>query len=168
MAILKRANLIFLLLIVAVFISGCSKEPRKRRNTDNDVSEGDGTSLFGDILEEPKPEKTVEPKADPQPAPVEIESVGADDAQKGSTIGGGIISEPLHQRFHIEHRLTFMQVTQAMNLYKAEFGYFPKTHEEFMKKIIKANSLKLPELQDDWKYFYDKEDSTLKKRRGGE
>ncbi len=32
---------------------------------------------------------------------------------------------------------------------------FPKSHEQFMQDIIKANQIKLPELPPDSKYKYD-------------
>jgi hypothetical protein len=42
-----------------------------------------------------------------------------------------------------------------MNLYKGEHGEFPKSHEQFMEVIIKANQIKLPDLPQDSKYVYD-------------
>ena len=114
----------------------------------------------------------VEIAADTEDVPAEdrepefdLADVGADDAQAGSTIGGGIITEPLHQRFHISHRIQFMMMKDAMNKYRAMKGHYPKSHEEFMKEIIEVNRIELPELQGDWEYFYDVEDHELKKRR---
>jgi hypothetical protein len=61
-------------------------------------------------------------------------------------------------------------VTHALQLYNAEHGKYPKTHEEFMEKIIKANEIKLPELEPGYEYIYDTTDNVLKKRpiEGGE
>jgi len=42
-----------------------------------------------------------------------------------------------------------------MNLYKGAKGHYPKTHDEFMEKIIKANQIVLPKLRDpDARYLY--------------
>jgi hypothetical protein len=44
-----------------------------------------------------------------------------------------------------------------MDVYKAldPNGRGPKTHEEFMEKIIRANDIKLPELPSGHRYVYD-------------
>ena len=42
-----------------------------------------------------------------------------------------------------------------MNKYKAFKGQAPQSHEEFMKEIIEANAINLPELPPGDKYFYD-------------
>jgi hypothetical protein len=42
-----------------------------------------------------------------------------------------------------------------MSLYKASEGHAPRTHQEFMDKIIKLNNLKLPELPAGHRYAYD-------------
>ena len=48
-----------------------------------------------------------------------------------------------------------MQMDEAMKLYKATEGHAPRTQEEFMDKIIKANSLQLPKLPEGHRYVYD-------------
>jgi len=47
---------------------------------------------------------------------------------------------------HIEH---------AVRLYEAENGHYPKDHEEFMTKIIKAQNIQLPVLPGGLQYKYD-------------
>ena len=42
-----------------------------------------------------------------------------------------------------------------MNLYKATNGGLPKTHDEFMEKIVKANSITLPTLPAGRSYEFD-------------
>ena len=42
-----------------------------------------------------------------------------------------------------------------MKLFKASEDRAPKSHEEFMEKIIKANNIHLPELPDGQRYQYD-------------
>ena len=82
-----------------------------------------------------------------------VAEVGA--GKKGRNYGGGIVSEPIRQMFRAEQRIILLNVESAMKLYKAEHGKLPASHEDFMKKIIEANSIKLPELPDGERYVYD-------------
>lgn len=75
--------------------------------------------------------------------------------EKGRGYGGGIITEPVHVYFHARERITFDQVKHNLDLYKALNGSAPKTTEEFMDKVIKANGTKLPELPPGYRYIYD-------------
>jgi hypothetical protein len=98
----------------------------------------------------------------------ELAPVSAEDARRGSTItGGGIITEPLRQYFLIQHRFVLLNVDHALQLFEAEHGRKPKSHEEFMAEIIEKNSLELPELDAGWDYYYDTSDGELKKRKVG-
>lgn len=88
----------------------------------------------------------------------ELRPATAGAGRQGQGYGGGVITEPIRQRFLIEQKLVFdVQIQQAMNLYKAQSpqGRGPATHEEFMQKIIKANQIKLPELPVGERYLYD-------------
>ena len=53
-----------------------------------------------------------------------------------------------------------------MNLYKGEHGELPKTHDDFMRDIVQANNINLPELPDDSKYVYlpDKGELMIERR----
>lgn len=46
-------------------------------------------------------------------------------------------------------------VAQALKLYEAEHGRYPRDYDEFMDKIIKANNIRLPVLPFGHKYQYD-------------
>lgn len=84
--------------------------------------------------------------------------------RKGQGYGGGIISEPARQVFRIRERAIFaIQIPQALRTLKAldSRGQGPKTHEEFMEKVIKQNGIRLPELQPGRRYVYDPETETL-------
>ena len=48
-----------------------------------------------------------------------------------------------------------LNIKHALDLYQAETGEFPKTTEEFMEKIIKANNVALPKLPFYQEYGYD-------------
>ena len=71
-------------------------------------------------------------------------------------MGQGIIATPVAAYFAAKEQVAFrVEVPQAMNLFKATNGYAPRTDEEFMKEIIQANNIKLPELPAGDKYYYD-------------
>lgn len=48
-----------------------------------------------------------------------------------------------------------LAVQQALNLFNAANGRYPKDHTEFMEKIIKANNIRLPVLPGGRQYQYD-------------
>ena len=58
-------------------------------------------------------------------------------------------------------KISKMHIQQALNLYYAEHGKYPKDYEEFMTKIIKQNNITLPVLPGDLKYQYDVENHEL-------
>ena len=101
-------------------------------------------------------ETPVQPAAPPPPTTEQVKAeVGV--GKKGRGYGGGIITEPIRQYFLQQDRLTFeVSLVQAMILYKADHDFKgPKSNEIFMKEIIEANSIKLPELPEGHRYFYD-------------
>lgn len=79
--------------------------------------------------------------------------VGA--GEKGRGYGGDILTTPVSVYWRAQERIIYDRVKHALDLYKAMSGHAPKTHEEFMEKVIKANQLKLPELPRGYKYVYD-------------
>jgi hypothetical protein len=103
------------------------------------------------------------PKPAPTPAPAPAvptvtervkatpETVGV----KGKEYGGGIITEPLAQRWRMQDRIIIQHVDYALRLYEAAEGRYPASHEEFMEKIVRANNLKLPDLPPGQRYVYD-------------
>jgi hypothetical protein len=90
-------------------------------------------------------------------------------AEKGVGIKGrsldqheGLLVTPAKAYFSAKERIAFeIEVPHALNLYKASEGAGPKTHEEFMEKIIQFNRIKLPQLPPDAKYVYDVESEQL-------
>jgi hypothetical protein len=97
--------------------------------------------------------------ATPSPA-AEVPSANAVKAEagvgkKGRGYGAGMVTTPIAAYFRVQERLAFDQVTHAMDLYKATNEHGPKSHEEFMEKIIKENGIKLPQLPAGERYLYD-------------
>lgn len=80
---------------------------------------------------------------------------------KKSRATGGYLGAVAGARFYAEHALIFDQVTYALKLYNAEHGEYPKSHEEFMNKIIKYNQLRLPPLDRGVEYIYVPEEHKL-------
>ena len=55
-----------------------------------------------------------------------------------------------------------MKITQAVEMFRATEGRYPKSHDEFMAKVIKANQIQLPVLPGEREYQYDVENHELK------
>ena len=53
------------------------------------------------------------------------------------------------------------QIKQMLEMYRAEKGNYPKTHEEFMSEIIKKYNIELPVLPGGRQYQYDVEKHEL-------
>ncbi|HEV8001687.1 MAG TPA: hypothetical protein VGP63_17510 [Planctomycetaceae bacterium] len=63
---------------------------------------------------------------------------------------------PIMETIHVNY------VKHAIDLFHAEEDRYPKDHEEFMRRIIKANQIKLPVLPGGAKYAYDVENHVLR------
>ncbi len=85
------------------------------------------------------------------------------EAEKKS---GGVVTQPRitakdpitiqgNAYVSIVGQAAILNIQHALDLYKAETGEFPKTTEEFMEKIIKANNIALPKLPFYQEYGYD-------------
>jgi hypothetical protein len=105
------------------------------------------------------------PTATNAPAPVPTESVKAQAgvgkqgrSLDGETGIGKMISAPASTLFTVKEKVVFeIQIPTQLNHFKAIEGRLPKSHEEYMEKIIKAGQIKLPELPDGKVYRYNVE-----------
>ncbi|MBI2827182.1 MAG: hypothetical protein HYX69_21125 [Planctomycetia bacterium] len=101
----------------------------------------------------------------PPPAAAPVQQKASEEhTERGiaaKKVGEGILATPAAAYMRIPDRVVFLNVQHAMNLYKGEKGALPKTHDEFMAEIIKANSIRLPELPDDSRYVYVPEKEEL-------
>jgi len=52
-----------------------------------------------------------------------------------------IVTVPITALFRTQDRLVLQQIEHAVNLFRAEHGRVPESHEEFMEKIIQANHI---------------------------
>ena len=74
----------------------------------------------------------------------------------------GAVAGPAVAFFRTKEKIAFeIQIPHAMNLYKALNGYGPKSHEQFMKDIIKTNQIELPQLPPGQRYQFDVEKQEL-------
>lgn len=75
---------------------------------------------------------------------------------------GKMVSAPVSAFFAVKERVAFdIKIPQALALFRASEGRFPKSHDEFMTKIVKANQIKLPELPAGMVYRFDTERGEL-------
>jgi hypothetical protein len=98
----------------------------------------------------------------PQAQPgVVTEKAEAGVTGKGNYGGPGMVTTPISVYFQAREQIIFLQVQHTMQLYEAEHGRKPKTEEEFMKEIIEAGQIRLPQLPPGSKYKYDPEKGEL-------
>jgi hypothetical protein len=138
-------------IMLGLAIAGCSE-------ADVDVPEGSVATPVSSAPPPPTPPApgTVPPPNGPPVVPSEMVKADVGVGKKGRGYGGGIITAPVKARFTAEQNLVFnAQIPHALNLFQATNGRFPKDHDEFMKEIITANAIKLPELPEPDKYIYD-------------
>ncbi len=103
---------------------------------------------------------TGEPAEATPPPSRQVADVGV--GKKGRTLGEGILMTPVKAFFTSREMVAFrIQIPKAMQLYKAENGFAPRSHEEFMREIIQKNQIALPELPPGCRYVYDPEREEL-------
>lgn len=99
-----------------------------------------------------------------QGAPIKLKSEVDSDLAKaeggvgkrGQGYGGGIITEPIRQRFVLEDRIKFMNMQHTLQFYKAAHNdQNPPTIQEFVDQIIKETGITLQELPPGHFYVYD-------------
>lgn len=74
----------------------------------------------------------------------------------------GILVQPAKSLFAFSERAVFnIQIPHAMQLFEGAEGRKPKSHEEFMSRIIRENNIQLPRLPEGQRYQYDPERGEL-------
>lgn len=99
-----------------------------------------------------------------EPTKTVMEKAGVGSGKKGRSLDQheGIIVTPAKTLFAAKEKIKFeIEIPHALQLYKALEGNAPKSHDEFMEKIIQANNIALPELPAGHKYVYDPMTETL-------
>jgi len=85
--------------------------------------------------------------------------------RRGRGYGGGMITEPIKQYFQARQRINFILLEKAIRDYKTLNGRMPSSHDDFMKEIVEANAISLPELPEGQEYIYDPDRKELMVRR---
>jgi hypothetical protein len=132
------------------------------------VFAGDVNDLAARPSAPPTPPAPPSTDSAPPPAATEPETERI-KAEKGVGLKGrsldqyeGVLVTPAKAFFSAKERIAFeIQVPHALQLYKASEGQAPKTHDEFMEKIVQFNQIKLPILPPGHKYVYDPETEQL-------
>lgn len=90
------------------------------------------------------------------PPPTERTEADVGVGRAGRSLGEGILMTPVKAFFTSREHVAFrIQIPQAMNYFQATYGRKPQSHEEFMREIIQANQIPLPELPPGHRYVYD-------------
>ncbi|MBC7353409.1 MAG: hypothetical protein H5U08_13695 [Thermogutta sp.] len=127
----------------------------------------DVTSDFGAASSPPSPPSSPPgsavvppPPTSPQalPAATQGQYVKADVGvgQKGRSLQPGFLTTPVSVYFRSQEHMAFrIQVPHALQLFEAEHGRKPESHEEFWREIIEKNNIQLPRLPPGHRYVYD-------------
>ena len=109
---------------------------------------------------EPKPERTGIFGKTPQ-------DIGLFDPQAAQRVSdqqiraSDPVTAPLTAYGPLVEKVSILAVEQAINLFQATEGRYPKDHAEFMEKIIRANNMRLPVLPNKGEYRYDEPSHSL-------
>jgi hypothetical protein len=115
----------------------------------------------------PKPQAPRKPESIIGQRTQKIENANAElktgQAKVGSTriVARDPITLPGNAYRAIVGQLAIGQIKQAIDLYQAENGRYPKDYNEFMEVIIKANNIVLPTLPPYQEYGYDAKEHQL-------
>ena len=139
-------------LLIVLFCSGCNpvQETAETEQTPSQsLPPGAGGLPPG---AQPTPGAAEETGATPQGVPAQV-GVG-----KKGDYGPGLITTPASAYWKAQEKIAFeVSIPKALELYKAldANGKGPADHATFMKQIIEANRIKLPELPEGQVYLYD-------------
>jgi hypothetical protein len=101
------------------------------------------------------------PLASAESPPATREVASKDTVGKRVQAGEGYLGGVLRAPARIENRLTLLNMQKALDFYKATNGYYPRSHDDFMREIVQANQIQLPTLQPGERYVYDPQDAKL-------
>ena len=115
---------------------------------------------------EPTPNATA--SADQAQSGTTLQKADAGVAAHGQGLGGGIITEPIHQYFMMNDRINFMNIQHQADIWKAAHNNkYPKNKDEYIKEILVPCNVDLPELPPGHRYVYDAQKGELDVESGG-
>ncbi|HTN75127.1 MAG TPA: hypothetical protein VL096_07770 [Pirellulaceae bacterium] len=116
-----------------------------------------------------EPTATTPPVTTPVAPPTETVKAAPGVTGKGTSYGGGIITEPASQYFKLREKAVFdIQIPSALKLYKASNdNKAPQSHDDFWREIVVANGLegRMPRLPPGHKYVWNVEKEELQVER---
>lgn len=71
------------------------------------------------------------------------------------------ITGPLEAYEPLKLQVSELAINQAVELFRATEGRYPKNYEEFMARVIRANSIRLPQPAAGTRYEYDVDNHRL-------
>jgi hypothetical protein len=156
-------NRLMLLVLGVVVLAGCSnykpkqpKAPPPEPAAEAPPAPSQAQPPVAAKPPEPAAAKPQEPAPKPAPPTVVEKKAQAGVGAKGHGYGSGPVATPVASYFNMKERIAFdIQIPEAMKLFKAMENRAPKTHQEYMEKIIKENHIKLPDLPEGHRYRYD-------------
>ena len=144
-------------MICGFVLAGCEfKEPKRpvpRNLAGTSIDDGVSVQPATPVADQPAPAPTPEYKTTAQ--------AGDSGFKRGQLGRTSIFNYQINSLFRTRERINLQLVEYNMKLYKAEHGNAPKTHEEFMSKIIDAGMIKLPELKEGCRYDYNPQTEEL-------
>jgi len=165
-------------LLSALVASGCTQQPAQTQPT----------VRFDPNRKPPKPP---EPPPPPDPGPQPPYPRGGGMQLKSDPVGGparvvetdrvpaavGVgakgrrledpqlvqpVVTPAIAYFRTQERVIFeISIPKALQLYEAQEGRKPRSHEEFVRQVLEPNAIRLPELPADHRYIYDPQSGEL-------
>lgn len=105
----------------------------------------------------------------PKPKPIVGETtqdIGEFDPDAGEEVSDGkvelnMVTGAAGAYGPLVEKVSNIAIVQAVNLFNAAEGRYPKDHDEFMTKVIKRNNIRLPMLPHGSAYKYDVENHAL-------
>ena len=103
------------------------------------------------------PQRATAPTADATPPKTVREKAAVGMGDKGRGYDDGPIATPIKALWSAKEQIALIQIQDAMQIYKVmdPNNRGPKSHDEFMEQIIKANHINLPALPEGHRYVYD-------------
>ena len=102
-----------------------------------------------------------EPAAQQSSAPAKPAEIGEFDQEAGKEVVklDAKVTDPITGPLEILKKarveLPMLAIEHALNIFNANEGRFPKSHDEFMTQVIAANNIRLPVLPSGLDYQYD-------------
>jgi hypothetical protein len=165
----------FVPVMCLLLTTGCGLEgpvPSRRKHDEAAVTKPAESATTGNRKPVEKPavsKPDTEVRAAGQKPGTIREKAAVGMGEKGRGYGGDMITIPFKAYWSAKEMITLDLIKHDLDLYKAGDGQGkgPKTQEEFMAKIIKANDIKLPPLPAGQRYVYDPDKEELLVERPG-